>query len=313
MLYLGIDIGSVSIKYALIDENGKVKKNDYFRTQGDVVGIIKKLLKQIKKYEVAGIGTTGSARKFVGTILEADLVVDEITAHRTGINFLYPNVKTILEIGGQDSKLIYFSKNSINFEMNQVCAAGTGSFLDQQASRLGMNIKKFCKKGMETTEFHAIASKCTVFAETDMIHGQQSGVPINKIIRGVHRGLVNNYFSQMCKGKKLEGAFLFEGGTSQNPVLVDEFANKLIADGLIKRKEDLIVPKKPLNLIIGALGAALLCKNKAVYNKRKVPQINEFEFLENKECHACKNDCGAKISVVVINGKKLTIGRSCQE
>lgn len=313
MAYLGIDIGSVSIKYALIDEKGKVLKQDYFRTRGDVMGSIRKLLESIKDYEVLGISTTGSARKFIGSIIDADFNVDEITAHRTAIHFMYPNVNTIFEIGGQDSKLIYFTDNSVNFEMNHVCAAGTGSFLDQQAARLNMDIEEFCKIGIKAKEAHKIASKCTVFAETDMIHAQQSGVPIEKIIRGVHKGLVNNYFSQLCKGKKLKGDFLFEGGTSQNAVLVNEFATKLVEDELIKDKKDLVVPKKPNNLIVGAMGCALLCKTRKINNPRKVPQITDFEFLESKECHACANDCGAKVSVVKVNGKILTVGKSCQE
>lgn len=312
MLYLGIDIGSVSIKYALIDDKCNIKKSDYFRTKGDVVGSITKLLKSVKKYEVVGIGTTGSARKFVCAIINADINVDEITAHRTGVEKLFPKVHTIFEIGGQDSKLIYLGKKSVNFEMNHVCAAGTGSFLDQQASRLDMSIKKFCKNGAKVQDSHKIASKCTVFAESDMIHAQQSGVPINKVIRGVHKGLISNYFSQLCKGKKLIGDFLFEGGTSENPLLVDELGKRLVADGLLKDPKKLIVPPRPQNLILGAIGAALMCQIKNINNPRKVPQIKKFKFLESKECFECVNKCGAKITVVNINNQELTIGRSCQ-
>lgn len=311
-MFLGIDIGSVSIKFAVINENFNVLENDYFRTHGDVLKAITKLLGSIKTKKIKGIATTGSARKFIKALISADLDLDEITAHRTAIAKMYPNVKTIFEIGGQDSKLIYFNDLSVNFEMNQVCAAGTGSFLDQQASRLGMNIQDFCKKGMSTDKSHKIASKCTVFAETDMIHAQQSGVPIDQVIRGVHRGMISNYFSQLCKGKKLEGDFLFEGGTSENQILIEEFANRLLSENLIQDKAQLIVPT-PHNKVIGAIGAAIACANLNLNNARTIPQINNFEFLESGECYQCPNKCGAKINKVKINNKILTIGKSCQE
>jgi predicted CoA-substrate-specific enzyme activase len=311
MNYLGIDIGSVSIKYALIDSKLNVLEQEYIRTHGDVINSLKNILDKIQNSQIDGIGVTGSGRKFVKELISADIDIDEITAHRTAISKMYPNVKTIFEIGGQDSKLIYFSKNTIGFEMNNVCAAGTGSFLDQQASRLNMTIQEFCKKGLETQESHKIASKCTVFAESDMIHAQQSGIPIEKIIRGVHRGMINNYYSQLCLGKKLEGDFLFEGGTSENPVLAEEFANKLFEEGLTQSKYQLIIPK-PHNKIIGAIGAAILCQNNNVQNHRNMPKIKDFEFIESKQCYECKNKCGVNITRIKVNGKILTIGKSCQ-
>ncbi|MBN1618073.1 2-hydroxyglutaryl-CoA dehydratase [Candidatus Dojkabacteria bacterium] len=318
--YLGIDIGSVSIKYATIEtptENSdkntdiKVLKHDYFRTHGDIINSLKTLLHKIHPKKIDGIGVTGSGRKFVNAMVSADLSIDEITAHRTAIQTLYPEVKTIFEIGGQDSKLIYFTPNSIGFEMNNVCAAGTGSFLDQQASRLSMTINEFCKNGMTTKDAHQIASKCTVFAETDMIHAQQSGVPINKVIRGVHRGMINNYYSQLCLGKKLESKFLFEGGTSENQILVEEFARKLRKEGFINDESELIVPK-PYNKVIGAIGAAIICKNKNINNNRTLPRLSKFEFIESGECYECPNRCGANITKIKVDNKILTIGKSCQ-
>ncbi len=313
-MYLGLDIGSVSIKAAVVDEsdgNIDVIEEYYFRTKGDIPDSAKKLLEMIKTKEIKGIATTGSARKFVAVLISADIDVDEITAHRTAVAKLFPVVKTIFEIGGQDSKLIYFSDDSVNFEMNNVCAAGTGSFLDQQASRLGMPIEEFCQKGLTADSSHKIASKCTVFAETDMIHAQQSGVQINQVIRGVHKGLIDNYFSQLCRGKSLKGDFLFEGGTSENPLLVEELQKKLLETGLIKEGESLIVPR-PYNKTLGAIGAAIICLNRNINNPRKIPQINNFEFLENRKCENCSNKCGSDITVIKINDKILELGKQCQ-
>jgi len=311
-MYLGIDIGSVTIKYAVIDSNFEVKEWNYIRTHGEVVKSLKKLLKSIKTKEIKGIATTGSGRRFVGNLIGADIWIDEITAHRAAILRMYPQVHTIFEIGGQDSKLIYFSDKSVNFEMNHVCAAGTGSFLDQQAARLGYSIEKFFKKGLTTEEAHKIASKCTVFAESDMVYAQQSGIPVNKVIRGVHKGMITNYFNQLCRGKQLKGDFLFEGGTSENDLLADELANKLIETKLIQDKKELLIPK-PYNKVIGAIGAAITLIKTDVNNPRLVPKIKKFKFLESRECMDCVNKCGAKITTVLVNKKKIIIGRQCQE
>lgn len=310
-MHLGIDIGSVSIKYAVIDKDINIIEQDYFRTSGDIISAVRRLLSQIKTKEVDSIGITGSGRKFVSVLAGADFDVDEITAHRNAVNRMYPNVKTIFEIGGQDSKLIYLSGRSVNFEMNNVCAAGTGSFLDQQASRLSMPIAEFCRQGMSAAEPHKIASKCTVFAESDMIHAQQSGIPLNRIIRGVHRGLVNNYFSQLCRGKKLEADFLFEGGTSENPVLAEELKNRLLQDKLISDERQFIIPR-PYNKVMGAIGAAIIGIKKGINNPRPIPAITDFEFLDSKECFACRNRCGVKVTTIRINNKTYTLGRTCQ-
>jgi activator of 2-hydroxyglutaryl-CoA dehydratase len=195
--------------------------------------------------------------------------------------------------------------------MNNVCAAGTGSFLDQQASRLSMTIEEFCQIGSSTKESHNIASKCTVFAESDMIHAQQSGIPTNQIIRGVHRGLINNYLSQLCRGKKLEADFLFEGGASENQILIEEIKNKLIQEKLISDEKQFVIPK-PYNKIMGAIGAALVGIKKNINNQRPVPVIADFEFLDNKECHECANKCGAKVTSIRINNKVYTLGKTCQ-
>ncbi len=311
-VYLGLDIGSVSIKAAVVNEKNMVLEEHYFRTRGDVINSAKKILDLLRTKKVAGIAATGSARKFVSVLISADLNVDEVTAHRTAISKLYPCVKTIFEIGGQDSKLIFFSDRYIQFEMNNVCAAGTGSFLDQQAARLGLSIEQFYRKGLSAKLPHKIASKCTVFAETDMINAQQSGIPLNKIIRGVHSGMVNNYFSQLCRGKNLKGDFLFEGGTSENPLLVEEFRRKLLELRLIKDEKQLIVPKRH-NKTLGAIGAAMLCRDRGINNQRKIPKIKKFKLLEGTKCFKCPSKCGADITTIRVNSRTISMGRQCME
>ena len=147
--YLGIDIGSISTKGVIIDENNKILKSDYIETNGNPINAVKRLIESLKKnldkkVVIKGIGTTGSARKLIGLLLDANIVKNEITAHAVGTLNFYPDCKTILEIGGQDSKIIMLDNGIItDYSMNTLCAAGTGAFLSSQAKRLGIKIEDF--------------------------------------------------------------------------------------------------------------------------------------------------------------------------
>ena len=143
--YLGIDVGSISTKGVIIDDDNQILSSSYIWTEGDPIGAVKRLLRLLEQdfpkdtYTVMGTGATGSARKLVGTIVGATIVKNEITAHAVGTTTFYPNVRTILEIGGQDSKIILVENGvAVDYAMNTLCAAGTGAFLSSQAKRLGM-------------------------------------------------------------------------------------------------------------------------------------------------------------------------------
>ena len=147
--YLGVDIGSISTKGVIIDDDNNIITSAYIWTEGNPVNAVKKLIEILKKdldsrHVIKGIGTTGSARKLIGLLLNANIVKNEIMAHAIGTLSLYPDVKTILEIGGQDSKIILLNNGIItDYAMNTLCAAGTGSFLSSQAKRLNINIEDF--------------------------------------------------------------------------------------------------------------------------------------------------------------------------
>ena len=179
---LGIDVGAVSTDLVLLDEHNNVLSDVYLRTQGQPVRMIKEGLSQIKKenqgisLEVMGVGTTGSGRVLAGAIVGADLVKNEITAHSVAALYLNPEVRTIFEVGGQDSKIIILQNGVVvDFAMNTICAAGTGSFLDHQAYRLGIPIEQFGDYALRSENSVRIAGRCTVFAESDMVHKQQMG------------------------------------------------------------------------------------------------------------------------------------------
>jgi len=254
--YLGIDVGSVTTKLALLDENNQLLISLYLRTQGKPIAAIQEGLKQIsgqipKDIEISGVVTTGSARYLAGVVVGADLVKNEITCHAFGAMHYVPAVQTVIEIGGQDSKIILIRNGIVtDFAMNTVCAAGTGSFLDHQALRLGIDINCFGEQALRSKTPIRIAGRCTVFAETDMIHKQQMGHKTQDILYGLCQALVRNYLNNVGLGKEILPPVVFQGGVAFNLGIVRALEENL--------NTSVIVP--PHHETIGAIGAALLIR-----------------------------------------------------
>ena len=212
-VYLGIDVGSVTTKLAVIDETGKYVDSVMLKTAGTPVSAVQNGMRQlyekrITDYEVMGVGTTGSGRALAGSLVGADVVKNEITAHAVAASVTVPGVQTILEIGGQDSKIIILRDGIVtDFAMNTVCAAGTGSFLDHQAQRLGVPIEEFGATALKSSNPARIAGRCGVFAESDLIHKQQLGYPVEDLLYGLCQALVRNYLSNLALGKELLPVF----------------------------------------------------------------------------------------------------------
>ena len=210
--YLGIDIGSISTKGAIIDEYYQVLDSCYLETKGNPINAVKEVLSELKipdGYHLHGIGTTGSARKLIGLLLGANVIKNEITAHAVATMTYHPEVKTILEIGGQDSKVIQIQNHMIrDYAMNTLCAAGTGAFLSSQAKRLGMDVKDFGTLALTSQNPTNIAARCTVFAESDLVHKAQIGYPKEDIVAGLCKSVVLNYLNNVCKGKKVEAPII---------------------------------------------------------------------------------------------------------
>ena len=189
--YLGIDIGSISTKGVIIDENRAIIARSYLWTEGNPTEASKNVVRELERQvegagvDIVGAGTTGSARRLVGAMLGASVIKNEITAHAVGTTHLHPDVRTILEIGGQDSKIICVSDGiAVDYAMNTLCAAGTGSFLSSQAHRLGVEVEEFGDIALTSTKPANIAARCTVFAESDLVHKIQVGYAREDIIAG---------------------------------------------------------------------------------------------------------------------------------
>jgi len=254
--YLGIDIGSISTKGVVIDKDNNVLASSYLWTSGNPITAVKNVLNEIaqkldKKYTVVNAGTTGSARKLIGVALNARVVKNEITAHAVGTLAVVPDVKTILEIGGQDSKIILINNGVvIDYAMNTLCAAGTGSFLSSQAKRLDLELEDFAELALTSENPAKIAARCTVFAESDLVHKAQIGHSKADIVAGLCRAIVLNYLNNVGKGKNIKAPVVFQGGVSKNAAVIKEFEKEL----------KMPVYVDPNGHLMGALGVAVLCK-----------------------------------------------------
>lgn len=291
-LYLGIDVGSVSTNIVALTRDGEVLHSQYIRTNGQPLETVKAGLKKLRANlsdddKVRAVGTTGSGRQLVGVMVGADVIKNEITAHATATAQVVPDVKTIFEIGGQDSKIIIIENQMVvDFAMNTVCAAGTGSFLDHQAERLGIPIEKFGDMALAAERDVRIAGRCTVFAESDMIAKQQFGFSKAEIIKGLCEALVRNYINNLGRGKKLEPPFVFQGGVAANKGIKTAFEREIGHEVIIPKYYD----------IMGALGAAILAKeyieDTGVDTNFRGFEAADLDFMPSTfECGGCSNYC----------------------
>ena len=285
--YLGIDIGSISTKGVLLDKDDKVIASAYIWTEGNPTQATKKVITQLREqidsnYVLKGIGTTGSARKLIGLMLDATVVKNEITAHAIGTLSRHKDVRTILEIGGQDSKIIFLENGIITDDsMNTLCAAGTGSFLSSQAKRLGVEIEDFGDVALQSKNPVKIAARCTVFAESDLIHKAQAGYRKEDIIAGLCRSIVLNYLNNVAKGKKIHGPIVFQGGVSKNKGVVHYFEEQL--------QEPIFVDEE--GHLMGAIGVSILA-HKSSKQKEYTWDMKDIAFeTKGYECKGCSNHC----------------------
>lgn len=303
MYYLGIDVGSVSTDFVVMDDNLKIIDQLYLKTKGAPIDAVKEGLGQLsgrfRDEEILGVGTTGSGRALASAIAGGDVVKNEITAHAVAAATLDPEIRTVLEIGGQDSKIILLRNGIISdFAMNTVCAAGTGSFLDRQAERLGISVEDLGKMAAMAENPVSIAGRCAVFAESDIIHKQQLGCRMDDIIAGMSKALVRNYLSNVAKGKTILPKICFQGGVAANEGIRRAFEETL--------GTPVIVPE--YHKVMGAFGAAILAKEKikkpALKSKfRGFQTANEPIKSRSFNCRDCDNRC--QVTVLYSGDRQL--------
>jgi len=306
-LALGVDVGSVTTKIAVTDSSSNVVANCYLRTGGDPIRAVQNALRMVwsqlpKNISIAAAGATGSARQLASLLVGADATVNEITCHAVAASVEVPDVNTVLEIGGQDSKIIILRGGvAVDFAMNTVCAAGTGSFLDHQAARLGVAIEDFGDHALRAKTPVRVAGRCTVFAESDMIHKQQMGHTKESIIAGLCRALVRNYLNNVGKGKDIAPPIVFQGGVAANKGIRKAFEEAL--------ETKVFVPDN--HLIMGAIGAACLAREE-IEQRPAGDHRSSFKGFDaisirhetrSFECDRCPNEC--EIVELLADGVKL--------
>jgi predicted CoA-substrate-specific enzyme activase len=286
--FLGVDIGSISTKAVVIDKNRKIYASSYIWTEANPIQAVKRLLGNIeeqlkgKSVEITASGTTGSARELIGTILNASIIKNEITAHAIGTLHYHPDVRTILEIGGQDSKIIILDDGVVvDYAMNTLCAAGTGAFLQAQARRLSIPVEEFGGYAIRSKSPVKMAGRCTVFAESDLVHKAQMGYPREDIVAGLCNSIVHNYLNNVGKGKNIMSPVVFQGGVSKNIGVAKSFEKIL---GLPIHIDD-------IGHLMGAIGIAILAGESGI-EKPFTFDIKDINFTTTGiECGGCANNC----------------------
>ena len=286
--YLGIDIGSISTKGVVIDQDNNILAKEYLWTEGDPMGAVKRLLKaleaQLKEQDVqiVSVGTTGSARKLIGVMTGASVVKNEITAHAIGTTTVHPDVRTIFEIGGQDSKIVIIENGFVtDYAMNTLCAAGTGSFLSSQAHRLGVSVEDFGEIALTSKKPTNIAARCTVFAESDLVHKAQIGHKKEDIIAGLCKAVVANYLNNIGKGKKIMPPIVFQGGVSKNVGVKKAFEDAVGHEVIVDENGHLM----------GAFGVAVLARRSGRERPFSFDTADIAFRTRGFECGKCANHC----------------------
>jgi predicted CoA-substrate-specific enzyme activase len=317
--YLGVDVGSISTNVAVIDEQKRVLAKAYLMTAGKPLEAVRQGLdmvgeKVLGKVKILGAATTGSGRYLTGDFIGADVVINEITAQAAGAAIVNPKVDTIFEIGGQDSKYISLENGVVvDFAMNHACAAGTGSFLEEQAQRLDINInEEFAEMASESQAPMKLGERCTVFMESDLLSYQQQGAETKDLVAGLSYSIVANYLNRVVGRRKIGNNICFQGGTAFNKAVCSAFERVM--------GKPIIVPDH--HEVTGAIGAAAIAaehikKITAEQGQAVESSFRGFENLISIEysvdsftCEHCPNHCEIK-KVQLPSAEPLYYGSRC--
>lgn len=287
-LYMGIDIGSTFSKGVVIDKYNNIISSVYIKSDYDYIKSLKEVILKIRnqidlnKYQVVSVGVTGYSRKLIGTILDASVVKNEIIANAVGTTELYPNVRTIFEIGGQESKVIYLNKGIVtDYDYSSLCLRGTGTFIMEIAEKLGIDIENINQILEKSNKRININSKCIIFALNEIIHKLQDGYQKEDIIVSVCNKVADTFVKEVIKNKKIIEPVVINGGVSKNKAVIKELKRLLNINPIIDKNSHLIT----------AIGIAIIAKNS------KIEKIFNFDIeninIETKitNCTNCSSNC----------------------
>jgi predicted CoA-substrate-specific enzyme activase len=306
--YLGVDVGSVSTDLVLVDPAGGLLASVYLPTRGRPADVLLEGLALLRqqvggRVRVLGCGATGSGRYLAGRLVGADVVKNEITCQLLGAKRYIPDVDTILEIGGQDSKFILVRDGAMaDFTMNKVCAAGTGSFLEERSRDLGIEIRgEFAARAFAAEAPLDLGARCTVFMETEIVNAMARGASVENICGGLAHAIVKNYLDKVVGTRPLGRRIVFQGGVASNAAVVSAFEQALGRP----------VQVHPYNRISGAIGAALAAQAAVTgpscfkgFGVAEPPRLSSFE------CQHCSNRC--EVNVIETGAGRAYFGDTCE-
>ena len=313
-VFLGVDVGSISTNVVLLDEHHRVVARRYLATAGRPLEAVRRGLQEVAEevgdtVRVASAGCTGSGRYLTGHFIGADVIRNEITAQARAAVAVDPDVDTVFEIGGQDSKYIRLDRGAVvDFAMNNACAAGTGSFLEEQAERLSLSIKEeFSAKAMSAPAPSCLGERCTVFMESDLIHHQQRGARVENLTAGLAYSIVHNYMNRVVNTRPVGKRIFFQGGVAHNSAVASAFE---AATG-----RSITVP--PHHDVTGAMGVAILAREEMERHPERTTRFRGFDVADRSYvaksfiCKACPNLC--EVKKVTIQGEvPLFSGARCE-
>ncbi|HEY3297138.1 MAG TPA: acyl-CoA dehydratase activase-related protein, partial [Armatimonadota bacterium] len=310
--YLGVDIGSISTNVVVIDKDRNVLSKRYLMTASRPIQAVQTGLKEVGDeighlVDIRGVCTTGSGRYLIADLIGADVVRNEITAQAKAAAIIDPEVDTIFEIGGQDSKYISLNKGAVvDFEMNKVCAAGTGSFLEEQAEKLGISIKgEFGELALSSKSPANLGERCTVFMETELVRNQQAGTPKEDLVAGLAYSIVRNYLNRVVGTRAIGKRIFFQGGVAANKAVVAAYERVT--------GQPIIVPQH--HEVTGAIGCACIAMEEdlGLGSKFKGFDLSSKHYeITSFECKECANRC--EINRVLVEGEKpLYYGSRCEK
>ena len=309
-VYLGVDIGSTSTKAVLLNDQEEVLVGLYTRTAGRPLPAVQHIFEAIAgieqdkniRFQIMQCSTTGSGRKFIGKIIGADIILDEITAHARAAIQLDPEVDTIIEIGGQDAKFTTLRNGRVTSStMNNVCAAGTGSFIEEQATRLGCSVEEYGVRA-EGVQAPMASDRCTVFMERDINHHLSEGFTVDEVLASALHSVRENYLMKVASEKNIGNTIFFQGATAKNRPLVAAFEQRL--------RKPIMVSK--FCHLTGALGAALVAREEMAGESTAFKGLELYRKeipVTSEVCELCNNSC--KISIADTPSGKVAYGFLC--
>ncbi len=314
---LGVDAGSTTTKMILFNiEDGSIGATVYLRTLGNPIQATKNCLHEIieeiggKNIKIIQCGVTGSAREMVSVYLDNCLTFNEILAHARSATEEVPNVDTVFEIGGQDSKFISFQNGiPVDYAMNEGCSAGTGSFLEESAS-VDMKIPVYEISSIAESSNNPISfgERCAAFINTDLRNASQQGAKREDVVAGLVYSIADNYMSRIVGPRYLGETILFLGGVALNKSVGLAMA--------IRSQRMVVVPAHPE--LMGAIGSALMALD--LLHEGSVEEENydldnllegDMEVKGSFRCVACENNC--EILKTSIRDKTYPFGGLCSK